>query len=242
MDKNQAYQVLGLPPEAQSSEIERRYQEQYNLLITRIDNPVSPKLKAQHEANLSDLKAAYELLVGYRDLPSATPVAAPEVADVEAVDVAKSKPATRPKGPSKWQLQIPLLTAIFAITAAVYFGTEWNKIKKENGKLQHKIDHLQAYPATFQNGKFEIENNLNEAVEVIAYLGWSWNSETMKLEKGRLVNLTNNPLRISPGQTARPSQSEILFYQITYYVDGEDFPRVFSDVHGVDQVINFPED
>lgn len=205
MNRKAAFQILNLQEGANQQTIQQQYQNLYNKFQTKITNAPNAALKTKFEQNFALVEQAYQVLQQEVSndawLPSSEPVQVvqkqgdksvlKENGEVQPAQPASSKSPQKEKSISK----IPILVAIFAVSAAVLFAVLWWQSRGEVARLLPLEEELTNYKEKFQNRPFGIKNMGNEPFMVSYYrlyyvsedgnIKWEEGQPNVKVEPGR---------------------------------------------------------
>ena len=142
--REQAAELLGLPPHASPADVKARLAEMSADLETRVANARTPNLKATYQKNLDDLKRAAELLapgmttVDAMDLPSVQPTVVPDEMDISIPAPVRAALVHLDETAPERQSGVPALsttvlsfTAMILVAVCAYFSLSKGKILKE---------------------------------------------------------------------------------------------------------------
>jgi hypothetical protein len=142
--RDQAAELLGLPPHASPAEVKARVAEVTADLEARLANARTPNLKATYQKNLDDVKRAAEVLapgmaaVDAQDLPSVQPTVVPDEMDISIPAPVRAALVHLDEGAPERQSGVPALsttvlsfTIMILLAACAYFSLSKGKITKE---------------------------------------------------------------------------------------------------------------
>ena len=192
--REQAAELMGLPPHASPADVKARLAEMSADLETRVANARTPNLKATYQKNLDDLKRAAELLapgmttVDAMDLPSVQPTVVPDEMDISIPAPVRAALVHLDETAPERQSGVPALsttvlsfTAMILVAVCAYFSLSKGKIQKEinanaalpeykveidNAKKFGPMDTLEKAGA-LKNGTLKLCNKSGQALQAL---------------------------------------------------------------------------
>jgi len=192
--RDEAADLLGLPPHASAAEVKARLAEMTADLEARLASARTPNLKATYQKNLDDLKRAADLLapgmtsVDVQDLPSVQPTVVPDEMDISIpapvraalVHLDESAPE-RQSGLPAMSTTVLSFTIMILVAVCAFFSLSRGKIRKEintnaalpefkaevdNAKKFAPMDTLEKAGA-LKNGTLKLCNKSGQTVQAL---------------------------------------------------------------------------